>query len=137
MNRLKKCGTGLTNHISITGNHAARKSLMPPNRRTTPAVYATATSEYGGRTIDHEGDSTISMTAWSRTCTTAMVTARIASPHHVPSISQRSERHTRRIKSRLTSGTTPPIDFSGSFIHIVHRTAHVELIANRPSALSA
>src|ERR1700744_4201904 len=55
-NRLKKGGTGLSNHINATGNHAARSSLGPPKRRTNPVTYATATSEYGGRTIDQEGD---------------------------------------------------------------------------------
>src|SRR6185437_11140855 len=61
------------------------------------------------------------------------VAARIASPHHDPSASQPSDLHARRISRKLTIGINPPIDFSGSVIHMSHSAEQAELIAKRPA----
>ena len=35
---VKKLGTGFTNHVSATGNNAARNNRTPPNSSTAPAA---------------------------------------------------------------------------------------------------
>src|SRR5216683_1635634 len=53
--------------------------------------------------------------------TAAMVTARMASPHQLPSICQCCECQTRRMSTKLTSGINMPIDLSASNIHRFQR----------------
>src|SRR5277367_3810597 len=56
----------------------------------------------------------------------------MTSPHQLPSISQSRERHTRRISTKLTSGTSIPIDFKASLVHIVHNAFIVDQIVDSP-----
>ena len=79
---------------------------------------------------------TSSRIAWSRRCTAATVAASTTSPHQVPSISQPSDRHTRRISTRLTTGRNPPIDFSGSVVQMDHRYKTVVRMVKTPATLS-
>src|SRR6201985_990866 len=56
----------------------------------------------------------------------------MTSPHQLPSLSQPSERHTRRISTKLTSGNNMPIDFRASIIHSAQRAFTVDQIVDRP-----
>src|SRR5882757_8817100 len=61
-----------------------------------------------------------------------VVMTRMTSPHQLPSISHPSERHTRRISTKLTSGNNMPIDFKASIIHSAQSAFTVDQIVDRP-----
>src|SRR5271154_1142210 len=57
-------------------------------------------------------------------------------PHQLPSISHPSERHTRRISTKLTSGINMPIDLRASVVHRNQRAFIVDQIVDRPRTAS-
>src|SRR5258707_11153834 len=56
----------------------------------------------------------------------------MTSPHQLPSISHPSERHTRRISTKLTNGINMPIDLRASVIHSDQSAFTVDQMADRP-----
>src|ERR1017187_5851738 len=93
-------------------------------------------SEGGGNTVDQRGETTMIRIpcCWIRAA--AIVISRSAKPHQVPSACHPSFLHTRRMRSRLTTGMTMPIDFSASVVHKVQRLITEGQIIDSPSTAS-
>src|ERR1039458_2381267 len=93
-------------------------------------------SEGGGSTVDQCGETTRMRIACSCVRATATVTTSRTNPHHVPSARQPRLLHALRMRTKLTSGMTMPMDFSASLVHNVQRESIVNQIVDNPSTAS-
>jgi hypothetical protein len=85
-----------------------------------------------GDGIDDWGEKTNTRIDCSRICTTTAVATRRTSPHQLPSISHPSKRHALMINTKLTTGTSMPMDLRASRVHIDQRASTVDQMVARP-----